>query len=236
MKEDKNDVQDEKETLPSSPEENETADELLDTEVEETNETKTNESESEEEKEWSNLSGKAQERFRQAIREKNEARSRLTELEKQVEDLRRRPASESALNTDEEAAIKMLRELGVVTRNEAVTKEDLQAIQDRMTLDREHDRLEEKYKGDNGRPAYIKEEIEEYARKKGIYNLEAAYRDMFFDELIDFGKEDKTKKATYSERPKSAPKEQPLSAESITERLKRPDGREWWEKNRDKIL
>jgi hypothetical protein len=74
----------------------------------------------------------------------------------------------------------------------------------------------------------------------GIYNPEKAYNDLFSDELFDWRMKSvsKNKKPTFSERP-TAPsqgREEPLTLQGIQERLKQPDGKEWWDKNREKIL
>lgn len=196
---------------------------------------------SEEELEWAKLSGRTQDRVRDLIRQRNEATAKLSDTGKVAAELRDQPTTQATLSAEDQEAVRQLKRLNVATRDETVTKEDLQTIKDRMTLDREHERLTNKYGGDDGKPAYISEEVEEHAKKAGIYNLEAAYRDLFFDELIDWGAKqrgasDAKTGAPLTTQPKSAPKDEPMSAESISERLRRPDGRVWWEKNREKVL
>jgi hypothetical protein len=61
---------------------------------------------------------------------------------------------------------------------------------------------------------------------------------MYFDELIDAEvKARAPKKETYTEKPTASVKvgEKPLTVESLRERLRQPDGPEWWAKNREKI-
>lgn len=196
---------------------------------------------SEEELEWAKLSGRTQDRVRDLIRQRNEALSKTSD--RAATELRDKPSiqTDADLSPEDLEAKRQLKRLGVVTREETVSKADLQVIQDRMTLDREHERLTGKYSGTDGKPAYISEEVEEYARKTGVYNLEAAYNQLFFDEIVDWtakqrGASDVKATTPYTAQPKTASKEEPMSAESVAERLRRPDGRVWWEKNREKVL
>ena len=194
---------------------------------------------SEEELEWAKLSGRTQDRVRDLIRQRNEALSKTSD--RAATELRDKTVQTDAdLSPEDLEAKRQLKRLGVPMKEETVSKADMQTIQDRMTLDREHERLTSKYTGSDGKPAYISQEIEEYARKTGVYNLEAAYNAMFFDEIVDWTAKQRgasdSKTEPYTAQPKTAPKDEPMSAESVAERLRRPDGRVWWEKNREKVL
>lgn len=203
--------------------------------------------------EWSNLSGKAQDRFKQIMRQKNEAlseRETLTQererLQRELEELRSaRPApmpQSGDLSPEEQAAIARLKQIGAFATKEEIdakvkeVTERVQAERDRELLDRTHENLEGKYSGSDNLPAYDRQEIEEYMRKNGIYNPEAAYRDKYFDEILEAKQTKQTKKEPYTERTKSRiPGGTPWSPETLAERLNKPDGRAFYQKNREKI-
>jgi len=250
------------ETPPASPAEEQTPEEELSLDLGDTEENQASSeegadsgvsTEGEEEKdedsvlkaEWERLKGSTQDRIRQLIRERNELRKQLEGGQKT------QPLSQVApppppsagteiqpeeLTEEQRQAFKILKEkFGVVT------KEDLQALQDRMALDNEHTRLERLYDGSDGRPKYDRVEVEDWMRRHpGVYVPEVAYKMMYEEELADWHlrQAGRTKRTTYSERPKgsTATRRRPLTVASLRERLNRPDGREWWEKNRERIL
>ncbi len=186
---------------------------------------------------WEGLSGSTQERVVELVRRAKNAETELERERLKAEASLRRepetPKTETPSTDEVQEAVKKLREFGVVT------KDDLQAITDRMYLEREHDRLESRYNGSDGRPKYVREEVEDYARTHYFGgNLEAAYKDMYWDELVDAEVRTKgSSKTTYTEKPTTSVKvgEKPLTKQSLRERLREPDGAEWWAKNREKI-
>jgi len=191
------------------------------------------------EAEWKDLSGKTQDRVVSLVREKNKLKAELERAKVQPvgnltpQEPIQPTADKAPSKTEVEEAVKKLKEFGVVT------KDDLQAVQDRNFLDREHDRLGSKYSGSKGLPKYVNEEVEDYARSHYFGgNLEAAYRDMYYDELVDADVQKRGGKAkTYTEKPTVSVKvgEKPLTRESLQARLRKPDGAEWWAKNKAKI-
>jgi len=101
--------------------------------------------------------------------------------------------------------------------------------------------LSHKYDGKDGRPNFDPTEVANHAKKQGIFNLEAAYRDLHWKELIDFEKKQSTTEDVETERPNSPSQSKPnervkLTQDFLKERLSQPDGKEWYEKNRDKIM
>lgn len=204
---------------------------------------------SEEELEWSKLKGSTQDRIRQLIQERNEERNKRIQTEGV-----RQPAPEippaplpntgyanqqptnEQMTAEQIQAVQSLRKYGIVTQ------EDLQAVRDRLILDSEYQRLESVYAGKDERPKFDRVEVEDHMRKTGIYNPEKAYKDLYEEELFDWKlkrtqKEEKGKEP-YTTKPKasSTGKGEPITAESVREKLSSPGGREWWEKNRNKIL
>lgn len=189
---------------------------------------------SEIEAEWGKLTGKTQDRIVSIIRENKALKARDTGTGEgtNVSSPKEETASKPSEQEVKEAVDK-LKEFGVAT------KDDLSALQDRMYLDREHNRLETRFSGSGNMPKYDREEVEDYARSHYFGgNLEAAYNDMYRDELIDAEVKSRTKKTrTYTEKPVSSTKigEKPLTVDSLRERLRKPDGPEWWAKNSSKI-
>lgn len=103
------------------------------------------------------------------------------------------------------------------------------------------DNLSKKYDGNDGRPAFEPSEVANYAKKTGIFNLEAAYRDLHWNELLDYEKKQVTSDNVETEKPNSTNQSKPgervlLTQEFLAKRLAEPDGRIWYEKNRDKII
>lgn len=215
---------------------------------EETQETKPTETRAQtpEEIEWSKLSGDAQDRFKRVIQERNALRE---QVENSFAPPPPPPSYQSPLTEvtgeitpEQQEAIDTLRKFGVVT------KKDLEEIetktQEEMLLNTEYSRLETLHSGDDGLPRFDRTIIEEHMRETGIYNPEKAYDDLYRDELFDhkykssLKSEEPEEEPVYRERPSSSvgAKTQPLTVDSIRERLQQPDGMVWWEKNRDKIL
>jgi len=196
-----------------------------------------------EELEWNKLSGPVQKRVRHLLDERNNLREKVQTLETTpayVPSTATAPAQaqDDVITPEQQQAVENLRKFGVLT-----TK-DLQKVQDQMTLDNEYIRLEQRYEGGDGRPVFDRSEVEKHMRDTGIYNPEKAYEDLYRDELFDWRSSQRssqrsdTPRQTFSERPTSstASKTEPLTVDGLRQRLAQPDGREWWEKNRERIL
>lgn len=94
--------------------------------------------------------------------------------------------------------------MGFIKREDLETtlKSELQAMQDRIVLGQTHERLENRYNGSDNLPKYDRTVVEDHIRKTGILNPEAAYKDLYEDELLDYHvKQIMKKKAPYSEQP-----------------------------------
>lgn len=198
--------------------------------------------ESEVEEEWANLKGSTQDRIVQLVRRAKAAETELAKAQSQPpgnfvpQDSKPEPSQEDVKQAVKQL-IKPLKDEGVVT------KEEFDSFQNRMYLDYEHNRLKSKYAGSDGGPKYIPEEVEDHARTHGFGgNLEAAYSDLYRDELIDLEikKRGYKKPKTYTEKPGASVKlgEEPLSIATLRKKLRNPDGSlnvDWWAKNKDKI-
>ena len=184
--------------------------------------------------EWSSLKGNTQERIVQLIREKKALRTALESNRTQATSVTNvEPPQDANLSESEiKDAVGKLSKYGVAT------KDDLRAIEDRLLLDSEHNRLKGKYPGSDGEPKYVPEEVEEYSRSHYFGgNLDAAFKDMYWDEFVDMEVKKRGKTSTYTEKPTASTRvgDRPLTVESLRERLKQADGAEWWSKNRERI-
>ena len=153
------------------------------------------------------------------------------------------PAPEKPLEPDVEKAKNYLRgDLGFVTKEDL--DNTIKRMEDTQVLNTEHSRLSGMYDGVDGRPRYDRKQVEDYMRNNGVYNPEVAYKSLHETELTDWNlkKADESRK----ERPYTE-KKSTLSANrsdnTITrEKLKQvadnptPANREWYERNRSKIL
>lgn len=156
--------------------------------------------------------------------------ARLAQVDEQA--TRTNPSSQSNNfpNEEVERAYSVLRERGVATQ------EDLERLQLRLKWDRLHSANEERYNQEGSRyPKYVPEEIEEYARQKGISDPTAAYRDMYFDEILDAARSSgksrpaSTQNGVKPTRPTNNSKE-PLTLEDFRAKLAGPGGQEYYDK------
>jgi len=205
-----------------------------------------------EEIEFSKLKGSSQDRFsgilgqrNKAFEERDEALKRVNEMEGRLRVLETSQtptapafsAKAEELTPDQKQAVNNLRGFGIATQ------EDLQALQDQLVLDAEYQRLEGRWGNDSKGPVFDRVEVEEHMKKTGIFNPEKAFEDLYRDEIFDLRKKSDTSEVepssqTYTEKPTGSGmgKTEPLTVDSLRERLSRPDGMGWWEKNRERIL
>lgn len=209
--------------------------------------------------EWTSLTGKAQDRFKKVISQKNEeAQKRQEETQKRLqaeEELAR--LREERMNTgrtetksgevsaEEQAALNRLKELKAFVTPADLEKErskiraELRAERDREVLNNAHEKLETSFDGSNEYPAYDRQAVEEFMRNRGIYDPETAYEKMHKEEILDIEvkKRSKSKKEPFTERTKSRiATGQPWTPETLSDRLKQSDGRQFYLKNKDKII
>jgi len=176
------------------------------------------------------------------LKEIKAERDKRHELEAKMEELESRLVSNPTYsNPDddelERAAEKLmpyLQKRGIVTKQQ---KED----EDRANqYARDLKDLSSKYDGNDGRPTFDPVEVANYAKANSIFNLESAYRDMHFKELVDWEKKQDNSDSVETEKPSSSPSKPgervKLTSEFLKERMNQPDGKEWYEKNRDKII
>jgi hypothetical protein len=196
--------------------------------------------------EWQELDGKSQERFQKIARLKNEALEKAQRLEEENARLRsqsvipaQRPSPGLEMTPEEQAADRRLQELDFTKKSEVekMLDDKLQAIEGRAYLESQHAKLETKFTGEY--PRYDRAEIEAEMKRLGNYNPESVYRDLYWDEIVQLEAKKMSEKQTkqpYSEKTRSRITSQmPWTPESLGERLRKPDGREFYQKNAEKI-
>lgn len=181
----------------------------------------------------------------------NELSGRLKEQEDELKALRAKetvktpmpPANNSTTSPEAQKVIEQLESLGF-TRKEAI-EEKLKTIEERIELNAEHMKLGNEYDGSDGRPKYNKSKVEGFMRDRGIFDPEAAYKIMNESELLDWNlkKVDAgSKKRPYVEKPGGSGVNRTSDTQITKEKLEEvsknptPANREWYERNRNKIL
>ena len=181
----------------------------------------------------------------------NELSGKLKEKEDELEKLKAKKSEKTPMppNTKPESSpeaqkvIAQLESLGF-TRTGTV-EEKLKTIEERIELNSEHLRLGNEYDGEDGRPKYEKSKVEKYMRDHAIFDPEIAYKAMNEAELLDWHlkKADAgQKKRPYVEKPGGSGVTRSTDNQITKEKLQEvasnptPANREWYERNRNKIL
>lgn len=202
---------------------------------------------------WNNLDGKSQERFQALANQKKEyekkakeetqRREKLEQELKSLKETQRVPmpsSTKSNMTPEEEIAYRRMTEIGVANQDYVDKKVDekVRAIEDRMYFDNLHSKLEDEIRSNKGYPAYERSEVEAYMRENQIYSPKAAYRDLYHDEIvaIEATKYSKNKTVKTEGTSSRIGSTSPWTKESLAERLRQPDGIEFFRKNKDKIL
>lgn len=211
-----------------------------------------------EELEWAKMGGRTRDRIRQLIHERDEWRN-TAQAAKQTPPEPIQPTVvpppsvqnqfPGQLTPEQELAIENLRKFGIWTKKdqeefekkqEQLLQSRQQAVEDEVLIETEYARLEAAHNGSDGLPAFDRNLIEEHMKATGVYNPEKAYEDLYRDEIFDAWsrKSNAPSRDTYSEKPKGSTTAgtEPLTLAGLQERLRQPDGKDWWDKNRDRLL
>lgn len=177
----------------------------------------------------------------QALQEERKKRQELEQRLSNLEANFNKPSYTNEGNDpDLESAINQIEPY--LKRKGFMTREELNAEKTANDYAEEMKNLSSKYNGKDGRPVFDAYEVSEYGKKNKIYNLEVAYEQMYKNELFDWNLKSSGKKGESidSETGTSGVKDEGntplLTKEMIQQKVKGPNGREWWEKNREKIL
>lgn len=170
-------------------------------------------------------------------------REKRHELESKMAELESRftSASTNSNQDDSELEIAVERLAPILQKRGFITAQQKEDEDRAAQYAKDLENLSQKYDGKDGRPTFDPTEVANHAKKQGIFNLEAAYRDLHWKELIDFEKKQSTTEDVETERPNSPSQSKPnervkLTQDFLKDRLSQPDGKEWYEKNRDKIM
>lgn len=143
---------------------------------------------------------------------------------------------------EQQKAVEYIKGLDFVQKSDV--EEKIKAIEDRLALDNEHNRLASGYDGADGRPKYDKAKVEEYMRTHAVYDPEIAYKSLNETELLDWHMKKANpddKKKPFVERPgggSSSRGDNSITREKLAEVSANPSpaNRAWYERNRNKIL
>lgn len=202
---------------------------------------------------WNSLDGKSQDRFQSLANKKKEAeklakdesqkREKLEIELKTLKDAQRVPMpsrTKPKMSQEEETAYKRMTEIGVANQEYVDKKVDerVRAIEDRIYFDNLHTKLEDEIKSKKGYPSYDRSEIESYMKAKQIFDPKAAYRDLYYDEIVatEATKNKSNKNVTTEKTASRIGSQSPWTKQAVQDRLNQPDGKQWFIKNRDKLL
>jgi hypothetical protein len=123
-------------------------------------------------------------RFKEVLNEKKAAEERATKLEEELAELRSQKIeatyNSDDLSAEEQASLDKIKKH--LAKDGFVTQGDLTVQRNADTLRK----LNEKYDGKNGLPAFDRADVVAYSKKNGFGdNYEAAYRDMHFDTIVE---------------------------------------------------
>lgn len=191
---------------------------------------------SEEEVEFNRLSGSAQDRFKDVWARAREAEEALA-AERAARQTYVPPAPGNNMLPDQKTAIETLSNFGIAT-DDKVDRKVSQAT-NQILWNMEQQRLEGKYTGEKGEPQYVREEVEDYIRKHPQYAGYAAedvfkYK-MFPSEFENMGTTGTPRKSSTLRPTKAQVMDETLTPEYIEERLKQPDGQQWYQDHLDEI-
>ena len=190
------------------------------------------EQQTDEEVEFNKLSGSAQDRIREIIRQKNDALERANSNPSYI------PPAPNSVAPDQKQAIETLSSFGIATDDKVERKVAEGINQVRWELLNVN--LQQKYPGTNGEPKYDSVEVEDYMRSHPqyqYYNPEDVFKyKMYPDEFANLSTQQQTRPRTQSLKPnKAQTRQDALTPEYIEERLKQPDADEWYDSHKDEI-
>lgn len=192
----------------------------------------------------------AEARIHQLVAKNKELEERMAGVEKAKDqnfDRQPTPPVQPQVKPEEQLTPEVAKAVEFLKSQGFTTKEDLESFErktsDRQALNSEHVKLITKYDGSDGRPSYNQDTVENYMRNNGIYKPEVAYKMLYETELLDFELkrvEGKLKTKPYVERAGTdgaeTAQKRSISKEKIENAALTPQGKAWYERNREKIL
>lgn len=191
-----------------------------------------------EEAEFNKLSGTAQERFKAMARR---TRQLAEQLEQRTTATIPPPSPVSQIAPDVQVAVSRLSEVGIATDDKVDQK--LNQRFESLQKDLRARSLESKYSGQKDAPQFVQDEVEDYVRQHPQYknyDLEDVFKyKMFPDEFMSLEVQNRqgqrTGRTGTLRSTRTAVQQDSLTPEYIDQRLKQPDGVQWYEANMDKI-
>ena len=111
----------------------------------------------------------------QAVEEYRKLQTEFTRRTEELKELKEKSTPKTPVQ--EAAVLKELKEkYGVVTRDELEAERD--RIRGEMEYNKKIERLEEKFDGKNGYPAFERDKVLAFMQKESLYNPDVAYREM----------------------------------------------------------
>lgn len=180
-------------------------------------------------------------RFKDVLARAKTAEEKQTQLEQELNDLRLKVEARQEKTGDDDFTDEELKALARIEKGLAmkgfVRKDELESTTFQSKLERQFDRLNEKYDGSNGLPKFVADEVYAYAKRQGLTgDLESAYKLLNYDAIVDVEAKKRSNVATppTSERPTSSDRSGVSTEVSPTEISEMSDFE--WEQNRDKVL
>lgn len=179
-------------------------------------------------------------RFKDVLARAKTAEEKQTQLEQELNDLRLKVEARQEKTGDDDFTDEELKALTRIEKGLAmkfVRKDELQSESFQIKLERQFERLNEKYDGSNGLPKFVADEVYAYAKRNGLTNnLESAYKLINYDAIVEVEAKKRSNVAAppTSERPTSSDRSGVSTEVSPTEISEMSDFE--WEQNRDKVL
>ena len=180
-------------------------------------------------------------RFKEVLNRAKTAEEKTAQLEQQLAQLqeqiaeRQERTGEVSFTDEEEKALERIAK-GLEKRGFA-KMEQVKETSFQTKLERQLEKMNEKYDGSNGLPKFVADEVFAYAKRKGLTDdLEGAYRLMHYDTILDAEarKRSSGPKPPSSERPTSSDRNGANIEVSPTDISNMSDDE--WERQRTKIL
>lgn len=185
-----------------------------------------------EEVEFNKLSGSAQERIREMWRRARTAEEERDTLRQQQPNVP--PAPQLDANTQQRQALETLDQAGVATKD--FTKREVTQGIAEIKLELRNQNLVQKYM--DAPVQFNPDEIEDYKRthpQYASYDPEDVFLYKMYPDEFANQRQTQTKRSSNIRPTKQMQRQDALTPEYIEERLKQPDGDEWYEKNKDEI-
>lgn len=180
-------------------------------------------------------------RFKEVLNRAKESEGKVAELEQKLADLQQQITARQEKTGEDDFTEEELKALARIERGLAmkgfVRKDELESSTFQTKLERQFDRLNEKYDGSNGMPKFVADEVYAYAKKRGLESdLESAYKLKNYDSIIEYEAKKRSQGFTppTSEKPTSSNKSGISNEVSPTDIASMSDAE--WEQKREQIL